>query len=101
MRPVAVLRWLTVLGIVLGLTFAALRAQADEISFARGLRLARDRAAEMRAARAKLATADAQLTLARAPYLPSLIATGSGIVSAARTVTGGFVPGTSTSVVYT
>jgi outer membrane protein TolC len=83
----AVLRWLLVLGILLGPLFATRPAHAEELSFARALRLAHDRAAEMKIARASVALADAQITAARVPYIPSLIASGRGTLTASQAVT--------------
>lgn len=53
-------------------------ARAEELSLSRALRLARQRAPEMKAARATVAGADAAVSQARTPYLPSLTATGRG-----------------------
>jgi outer membrane protein TolC len=94
-------RWLTVTALAIGATFAAAPAQAqDEVTFARALRLARDRAAEMKVARARTATADAQVDLARAPYLPSLYASGNATYSATQVATPG-PPTATNSVAYT
>jgi outer membrane protein len=88
------------LGLLLGLVSWASASRADELSFARALRLARDHAAEMRVARARVANGEAQVSLARAPYIPSLVATGSGTLSGSQSVIPGIPSGVSTSVVY-
>jgi outer membrane protein TolC len=55
----------------------------------------------MRVARARVAGADAQLSLARAPYFPSLTATGNASLTASQTVIPGIPTGASTSITYT
>src|SRR5262245_11627292 len=64
--------------LVLAIAIAASsRANAEELTLSRALQLARQRAPEMRSARAKVAAADAQVDVARAPYFPLLTATGT------------------------
>jgi multidrug efflux system outer membrane protein len=53
-------------------------AAAEELSFSRALKLARQRAPELKAAKATLAGAEAQVDLSRSTYFPSLSATGTG-----------------------
>jgi outer membrane protein TolC len=86
MPRAAVFRWLTVPALAIGV-LASVPARADEMSFAHALRLGRERAAEMRVARARTATADAEVDLARATYFPTLTASGSATYTAALDTT--------------
>lgn len=52
-------------------------ARADELTLGRALKLAKQRAPEMKAARARVANAEAQIGVARAGYYPGLNVTGS------------------------
>jgi outer membrane protein TolC len=53
-------------------------ANADELTFARALKIARQRAPEIKAAKAGIAITTAQLDTARTPYWPTLTAVGTG-----------------------
>ena len=53
-------------------------ARAETLGLSRALRIARDRAPELKAARAQVASSEAQIDLARAGYLPTVAATATG-----------------------
>lgn len=64
-------------GAITALVLTETSAHAEDLSFGRALKLAKQRAPEMRAARARLAGAEAGVGLARAGYYPTLTATGA------------------------
>lgn len=75
--------------------FASIQdAGAEELSFARALKIARERAPEMKAARAKLASSEAAIGSSRATYFPSLTANGVGEETAYGESAGVFPPQT-------
>lgn len=64
--------------LTLGLLFIASPALAEDLTFSRALKLARQRAPEMKVAKAGIDSADAQVDVARSTYFPTLNATGTG-----------------------
>ena len=74
--------------------FLPTTVQAEELSFSRALKIARTRAPEMKLAKAKVSTGEAGVDTARAPYYPTLGATGTATEIASGERDGVFPPRT-------